>query len=1253
MLDQDAIQKLKRSKSDVDDLIPLGDITPPRELPARTPPRRQRSRTFSLTKLTDSIKRKGRRTLSRSSSGISTASISSPILDPKSPLCPLNSDALAATPSPRSRRARAAARARHTHSASDPTSDNSPPDPTRTVVQSPPSISAAPSFSSIDTVNSPPLARIAETPFDCDLNAGRSSRERTNRRLASMDPVRNSLLPPAMVTGTKARAIQQAKEMESLVAERAKRSGDEPPQYDFHELIGKGAYGRVFKGKSRKTGNMVAIKIIDIDTVDYQEMTTKNLSETLKEIDILQQLRDSKARPYVNIIEEAKAVHNELWIISEYASGGSVATLMKPMAMLKDPGPGLPEKFIIPIARELALGLKYIHEAGVLHRDMKSNNVLILEDGRVQLCDFGVSGTLEPQKSKRTTIVGTPFWMAPELQREWIKDADPHSLAKPREILYGSEVDIWAYGCTVYEMACGFPPHHRSAPFDLPNAGVPVLEGDRYSDELKDFVSFLLQPDPQDRPTPDDILNHVYLKDSTKMYPTVMLVKLVEDYYIWEQQGGARQSLFNGFGAQAPDPLALETDDEDDDDWTFSTSDEFEQEHAPQFSDPFVGGAAGQSFTGMNVPPMESRFEQLQARFKEESITRGGKRLNKLFDTQTTPYRYSMVDDDDTAQGRPQSDLVLRDFNPGAPNRETVIDLDFSLPSGDNMPVIDLGEVPTVKATRMSSLLREMAEEDKLLAEREKELREEQERFAENQLTKRATVDWKFPSAADNRKTQDWTFPSMDAPEEEPDNRKTMEWSFPAADPPNRKTMDWKYPAAEAPKPNRKTVEWTFDAAMAEAQYDAPRTRMSRRRDTKEHPMPAAPAPIDENRSTMDFSFPMRSPSPKRRQNGSGNISDYSSPPTLRPGFRSGLRQNATGQPPHDFPRIDSNPNSPLRSSMIDLDMATVDDYRPTTSGSESTYTSSYAANDNPFNLEDQVQLSQNNHRASFHMKSQSEPNQTVPGLLTPQQYDEQGLPTNQDSHHLGMHARGVSSVSQMQAQNKPPATSIPPLTSHRPHQRSQQLWDGWSHTHAYGLGSDDQSPPMSVTTDASLSEEDVDELWEIFDRQTSHTQRKYNSYGPLRSARRMHNSSTDDPSLPGGLGLSLSSANNSDTDTDSAYHYTTAESDSSSPVSYSTSTLANPRGYRHLSRVSAGPNGRPLVEFPVPRGPDVDALCAADGDARAMQDALLKGALELRDGTRACRDLLRAYKLSEVEEEEGEEELDQSTVRLPSRGRE
>lgn len=112
----------------------------------------------------------------------------------------------------------------------------------------PPPLPTASSFSSADTAVGSPLERIAETPFDCDHDSGYLDLDRVTWQLANMETIRNSLLPPAMVTGTKARAIQQAKEMEALVAERAKRSGDEPPQYDFHELIGKGAYGRVFKG---------------------------------------------------------------------------------------------------------------------------------------------------------------------------------------------------------------------------------------------------------------------------------------------------------------------------------------------------------------------------------------------------------------------------------------------------------------------------------------------------------------------------------------------------------------------------------------------------------------------------------------------------------------------------------------------------------------------------------------------------------------------------------------------------------------------------------------------------------------------------------------------------------------------------------------------------------------------------------------------------------------------------------------------
>jgi hypothetical protein len=555
----------------------------------------------------------------------------------------------------------------------------------------------------------------------------------------------------------------------------------------------------------------------------------------------------------------------------------------------------------------------------------------------------------------------------------------------------------------------------------------------------------------------------------------------------------------------------------------------------------------------------------------------------------------------------------LRDFNPGAPNRETVIDLDFSMPSADEIPSIDLGEVPTIRANRMKSILREMEEEE----ERQETFKEEDE------MTRRATKDWTFPSTHDdsNRKTMEWSFPS-----EQP-NRKTMEWSFPTEQP-NRKTMEWSFPA-QPQKPNRRTVEWTFDAAMAEANNEAPRNRtskrISRRRETKEWTFPKQ---TDENRKTQDFAFPMSSLEETQR---SKHAKADSSSPTLASDSRPSLRHAKTAPivPTDDYPEISSAPGSPLRTSMIDLDMAMVEDYRPSTSGSEIYTAGTERMNDNPFNLEDQVQLSENNHRASFHMKSQSEPNHAVPGLLTPQQYDEQGQPTKQDPHHPGMHARGVSSVSQIQGHAKPAAHNIGGGQYHRGNQRSQQvIWDGWSHTMAYGLSSDDQSPPMSVTTDTSLEEEDVDELWDHFERLNLQTHRRFQSSAPLRSSRRTDSAST-----------SLNTYT-LDSDTDDSYHPYSSSSD----FDHDLPSQQNP--YRK-STVSVGPNGKPLVDFPIPRGPDVEALLGVDMDARVMQDLLLKSAIELRDGTRASRDLLRAMRLQDVEGEGEDEETQNNTVRL------
>lgn len=260
MLGDDAIIKLKRSLSDVDDLVPVGEATPP-GTPGKKTPKSRTGRAFSWSKLTDSIKATRQRSSRSSRTSIDKRDISSPIADPRSPLCPpapklafesaapsqpLSIPPTTAQSTPGSRKSTVVYTViRHSYSASDPTNNSSPPERPRHPLRAPPPIPTAPSFGSIGSSIESPLERILESPFEHDRPIARLRLDSVDKKLSNMEPTR---LQPPVMGGTKGRAIQQAKEMETLVAERAKRSGDEPPPYDFYELIGKGAYGRVFKG---------------------------------------------------------------------------------------------------------------------------------------------------------------------------------------------------------------------------------------------------------------------------------------------------------------------------------------------------------------------------------------------------------------------------------------------------------------------------------------------------------------------------------------------------------------------------------------------------------------------------------------------------------------------------------------------------------------------------------------------------------------------------------------------------------------------------------------------------------------------------------------------------------------------------------------------------------------------------------------------------------------------------------------------
>ncbi|KAF8863445.1 kinase-like protein [Acephala macrosclerotiorum] len=435
--------------------------------------------------------------------------------------------------------------------------------------------------------------------------------------------------PPQELSLVKTKAIEDARKVQAQVIEECKRKGKDPPPYVLEELIGKGSFGRVYKGKDMKTAAIVAVKIIDIDESDtLNPRQADSYSEFLKEVNALRLLSENNAKN-INHVLEALPVGKAMWMITEYCGGGSVATLMKPTS----PG-GLNEKWIIPILREVALALKCVHDAGIIHRDIKCANVLVTEQGNVQLCDFGVAGIVESKLDKRTTIIGTPHWMAPELFRE-------------KTTSYGKEVDIWAFGCMAFELATGAPPfaHQYSSVEKLAAAlqeHVPRLEDTNkahFSDELKNLVSFCIQADPQARPTIEDVQKHPYLLNTESRFPASSLRSLVGSFKVWESSGGSRKSLFFQHPSQSTVP-DLPTTAQVDEGWNFSTTAMFDLEVASGFGVKDVIDAYG--------PTAAIGFDEDTTRPNPRQLAKGSRRrpppealkplpvpLEKLFDPNT------------------------------------------------------------------------------------------------------------------------------------------------------------------------------------------------------------------------------------------------------------------------------------------------------------------------------------------------------------------------------------------------------------------------------------------------------------------------------------------------------------------------------------------------------------------------------------------------------------------------------------------
>ena len=255
--------------------------------------------------------------------------------------------------------------------------------------------------------------------------------------------------------------------------------------FDLVELLGEGSYGAVYKGFYKENvDNLppVAIKIIPAE----EDLTTLE-----KEISILKKCTS----PYIVKFFDCFLYDGELWIIMEFCMGGSVSD------MIDVSGKCLDESEIRSVCACIVLGLCYLHSSHNIHRDLKAGNILISREGLAKLADFGVSAQLNNTISKRRTVIGTPFWMAPEVIQE---------------TSYDGKADLWSLGITCIEMAEGKPPHFNVHPmraiFLIPSKPAPRLSNEsQWSADFVDFVATCLQKDPQVRKNSAELLKHPFI----------------------------------------------------------------------------------------------------------------------------------------------------------------------------------------------------------------------------------------------------------------------------------------------------------------------------------------------------------------------------------------------------------------------------------------------------------------------------------------------------------------------------------------------------------------------------------------------------------------------------------------------------------------------------------------------------------------------------------------------------------------------
>lgn len=257
---------------------------------------------------------------------------------------------------------------------------------------------------------------------------------------------------------------------------------DRPSELELEHVVSEGSFGRIFRARYKATSAIVAVKVV-LDS-----------DEVRNEIRMLSKC----CSPLIVGYFGSFACGQEMWVVTDYCGGGFVSDLIQSNGGTFS----MPVECIRAVCAGIALGLEYLHGVNICHRDIRCSNILLSNAGYVKLTGFGFSDTLDEVDKKRKSVVGSSYWMPPEV----IKEA-----------YYDGKADVWSLGITTIEMAEGTPPHSSldplSATLAIPSKPAPTLvDPDNWGPEMVEFIDWCCKMDPTKRSDLKSLTSHRFIQ---------------------------------------------------------------------------------------------------------------------------------------------------------------------------------------------------------------------------------------------------------------------------------------------------------------------------------------------------------------------------------------------------------------------------------------------------------------------------------------------------------------------------------------------------------------------------------------------------------------------------------------------------------------------------------------------------------------------------------------------------------------------